>query len=58
MSYTRVNWVNEETPLNAVNLNRMEDGIEATVIDDEVLALATSMGWVNPEAVTLLGSSE
>lgn len=49
MAYTRVTWVNEETPLNAANMNRMEDGIEATVIDDEVIALATSMGWVNPE---------
>lgn len=49
MAYSRVTWVNEETPLNANNLNRMEDGIEATVIDPLVLALAESMGWVNPE---------
>lgn len=58
MGYTRINWVNEETPLNAVNLNRMEDGIEEAIIDDAVITLAESMGWVNPETVSLLGSAD
>lgn len=49
MAYVRVNWENEVTPLNATNLNRMEDGIEATVIDDAVITLAESLGWENPE---------
>ena len=54
MAYEKITWVNNETPLNAANMNRMEDGIDATVIDDQVLTLATSMGWVNP-TVSLLG---
>ena len=28
MAYTRTNWVEEETPLSAQNLNNIEDGIE------------------------------
>ena len=28
MAYTRTNWVNDSTPLNAEHLNNIEDGIE------------------------------
>ena len=28
MSYTKTNWVDGETPINAANLNNIEDGIE------------------------------
>ena len=29
MAYIKTNWVNNETPINATNLNKMEEGIEA-----------------------------
>lgn len=29
MAYTKTNWVNGTTPINATNLNHIEDGIEA-----------------------------
>ena len=29
VKYTKTQWVNEETPLNSDNLNKIEDGIEA-----------------------------
>lgn len=28
MAYTKTNWVNGETPINATNLNKIENGIE------------------------------
>ncbi len=49
MAYIKTQWLNDETPLNADNLNHMEEGIEeavdATEIDASVKALAQSMGW-------------
>lgn len=48
MAYERIVWANEETPLNAENLNRMEDGIEAAQIDSEVTTLFESLGWEPP----------
>lgn len=50
MSYERVIWINEETPLNADNFNRMEDGIEAAQIDDDVIELFEELGWTPPNA--------
>lgn len=50
MAFSRITWENEVTPLNAENMNRIEAGIDDTVIDQAVITLATSMGWVNPEA--------
>ena len=47
--YDKINWVNEETPLNATNLNHMDQGIYDASIDPEVITLAESLGWVNPE---------
>ena len=29
MAYTKTNWVNGQTPINATNLNHIEDGIES-----------------------------
>lgn len=53
MAYTRTTWVNEETPLNADNLNNIEDGIEELQgefeIDPAVKSLASAMGWIAPE---------
>lgn len=53
MAYTRTTWVNEETPLNADNLNNIEDGIEElqddVEIDASVKSLASAMGWTAPE---------
>ena len=49
LAYTKTTWTNDVTPLNATNLNHMEDGIEAASLDDSVLTLAESLGWVNPE---------
>ena len=31
MAYSRTNWANEETQLNAHNMNNIEDGIEAAL---------------------------
>ena len=53
MAYDRVNWIDDETPLNAQNMNNIEDGIEEalaeTQIDPAVKTLAASMGWQAPE---------
>lgn len=52
MAYTRITWINDETPLDADNLNRMESGIEEAVdgssIDPEVLSLYAALGWIDP----------
>lgn len=47
--YVKTNWINEETPLNATNLNKMEQGIYDASVDPAVLTLAESLGWENPE---------
>lgn len=53
MAYDRTTWVNEETPLNADNLNNIEDGIEEALdgaaIDSSTTALFASLGWTPPE---------
>lgn len=53
VSYTRITWVNEETPLNANNMNRMEEGIEeaidSTAIDPAVLTQYAALGWTEPD---------
>ena len=36
MSYVKTNWINDQTPLNATNLNHIEDGIEAVPVDASV----------------------
>lgn len=47
--YQKINWTNETTPLNANNLNHMDQGIADASIDPAVITLAESLGWVNPE---------
>lgn len=49
MAYEKTHWVNEETPLNAENLNKIEDGIEAVQVDARVITLAESMGWTQAQ---------
>lgn len=53
VSYTRITWVNGETPLNANNMNRMEggieDAIEAAAVDPDVLTQYAALGWVDPD---------
>ena len=36
MSYVKTEWINDQTPLNATNLNHIEDGIEAVPVDASV----------------------
>lgn len=48
MAYQRVTWVNEETPLNANNMNNIEDGIEECMVEEAVKVLFASIGWVAP----------
>ena len=58
MAYEKITWVNNQTPLNAANMNRMEDGIDEAIkdieIDATVKALATSMGWIDPSLSLML----
>lgn len=53
MTYTRTIWVNEETPLNADNLNNLEQGVEdaiaAVTIDDEIIEQYTTLGLITAE---------
>lgn len=52
MAYQRTTWINNETPLDAENMNRIEGGIEEAIdnseIDSTVLSLYASLGWINP----------
>ena len=53
MAYTRTTWVNEETPLNADNMNNLEDGVEEAIagstIDSTVVELYTDLGLITGE---------
>lgn len=37
MAYEKTNWVNDETPLNAENMNKIENGIEQNANDAEAI---------------------
>ena len=39
VKYTKTQWVNEETPLNSDNLNKIEDGIELEDTDYNSITL-------------------
>ena len=41
MAYTKTNWINGQTPINATNLNHIEDGIEAALEKTSVKTTAT-----------------
>lgn len=45
MAFEKITWVNEETPLNAENMNRIEAGIDDTLILDGVQTKYEAMGW-------------
>lgn len=49
MAYEKINFVNQATPLNANNLNHMEDGIAESDIQAATLSLFESMGWTSVE---------
>lgn len=53
MAYTRTTWVNEETPLNADNLNNLEEGVAQAVagstIDSTVVQLYENLGLITGE---------
>lgn len=40
MAYVKTNWVNDVTPINAANLNKMENGIEANQMAFDTFASA------------------
>ncbi len=40
MAYTKTNWVNGQTPINATNLNHIENGIES--VEQEIPVVETS----------------
>ena len=44
MAYTKTNWVNNTTPLNATNMNKIEEGIAA---NDAALNTKASVDYVN-----------
>ena len=44
ISYTKINWVNNVTKLNADNMNHIEDGIEAL---DVALSTKASVDYVD-----------
>lgn len=59
MAYVRLTWVDDVTPLNADNMNNIEDGIvenksgieEAKAeseIDSSTIITYTNLGWVAP----------
>lgn len=41
-AYNPINWVNNETPINETNLNKMSNGLSA--VDDRVIALNKTLG--------------
>lgn len=45
MAYEPINWVNTATPLNARNLNHMEEGISEADIKAETIAAFEALGW-------------
>ena len=51
MAYTRTNWQNEVTPLDANNLNNIEDGVEAAQVDSDVITQYTALGVVFDDAL-------
>lgn len=44
MAYTKTNWINNTTPLNATNMNKIEEGIAA---NDTALNTKASVDYVN-----------
>ena len=44
MAYQKTNWIDNETPINANNLNKMEQGIEDAAKTGGILA-GTVVGW-------------
>ena len=42
MAYSKTTWVQEETPLNAANMNHIEDGIETAVTNASSALTATA----------------
>ena len=45
MAYEKIDWRNQETPLNANNLNHMEDGIAESDIQAAAIAAFEALGW-------------
>lgn len=61
MAYTRTNWVEEETPLSAQNLNNIEDGIEelqAQKVDKVSGKALSDNNYTNAEKTKLAGIAE
>lgn len=53
MSFSKITWVNGETPLNANNLNRIENGIEEAIdeatVDSDVISQYAALGWTDSD---------
>ena len=49
MAYERTNWINGTTPLNATNMNNIEDGIAEVQVDEEVITIYQNLGVVFDE---------
>ena len=52
-AYRQTTWTDEETPLNAYEMNNIDVGITEALdmneIDSTVISLFTADGWVEPE---------
>lgn len=46
MAYVRTNWVDDVTPVNAENLNNLEDGVQELQIDPTVIELLEELGII------------
>ena len=58
MAYSRLNWQNEVTPLNAENMNRIEDGVEAAQIDSAIITQYEALGVVFDSLRSAASSSD
>lgn len=50
-SYTKTNWINDETYLNQTNMNKIENQLET--LTDEVIDIEENIGNINTVLATL-----
>lgn len=50
-SYTKTNWINDETYLNQTNMNKIENQLET--LTDEVIDIEETIGNINTVLATL-----
>lgn len=54
MAYNKTTWINNETPINADNLNNIENGVDdvddrISVVEDNYIYFSTEEEWEEEE---------